>query len=134
MKELTIYHKKRHRNIWLLLGGSMFLLGLIANFFNESDLGFNLGIGIMYFGMGIYYTFRPYIKVKDDFLWVSSSPFRKVNLNEVEKVKQFIDETTIISNGKETLITNLQMSDADKEKFIEFVEGLQRNAKASIAA
>lgn len=48
MQALTIFHKKRHRNVWLILGVLMLLLGVGAYFYDQSELGFNFGIGIVY--------------------------------------------------------------------------------------
>lgn len=134
MQELIIYHQKRHIYIWIILGLLLILLGIGTFFSNDNEFGFNLGIGLMYFSLGLYYAFRPYVRVKNNTLWVSTNPFGKINLNEIEQVKHFLDETTIISRGKETLISNQQMSDKDKKRFQVFLELLQENTKASVNA
>jgi hypothetical protein len=134
MQALTIFHKKRHRNVWLILGVLMLLLGVGAYFYDQSELGFNLGIGIVYLFTGLYYTFRPYVRIQDNNLWTSAYPFRKINLDEIERVKQFLDETIIISNGKETLITNQQMSKKDKEVFNSFVEQIKLQSRENVLA
>ncbi|NOG57047.1 MAG: hypothetical protein HND54_04860 [Bacteroidetes bacterium] len=74
--------------------------------------------------IGIYRCYQPYVKVKEGFLWFSSNPFRKIKISEIEKVKQFLDETTLFVNGKETIISDLMMSETDKKRFSEFINGI----------
>jgi hypothetical protein len=84
-------------------------------------------IGLLY----TYYT--PYVRVKNSVLWVSSNPFRKIPLDEIQEIKQFLDETTIISKGKETLISTQNMSDKDQKLFLEYVENLKMTVSNSTA-
>ena len=134
MEDFTIRHKKKQVYIWSLLGLVLLIIGIGSLFSEEIDFGFNLGLGLFYLGTGLYYWNMPYLKVKDNTLWLSTQPFRKVNLHEIEKVKQFLDETTIISKGKETLISNQQMSVEDKERFQDFVEQLRINEQEGLFA
>ena len=130
MNDLIIYHKKKRIYVWLAIGGAMLILGIGGYIFNDGgELDFSLGLGIFYLIAGIYYAYRPYIKVKENILQVSTHPFRKINLNQLENVKQFLDEITIVSEGKQTILSNLQMSEKDKERFQKFVEKLQVNEK-----
>ena len=126
MKDLTIRNKKKQIYIWTLLGTVMLIIG-IGSVFSEIDLGFSVGSGIVYLCTGLYYWYLPYIKVKNQELWVNNYPFRKVNLNEVTRVKQFYDETTLFANGKETRITTVQMSEEDQERFKALVNELKEH-------
>ncbi|MCB0802586.1 MAG: hypothetical protein KDB74_05770 [Flavobacteriales bacterium] len=124
-QEFRIYYKNRQRYALLILGAILLMIGVGVNlYFEEGELSFILGIGLAYTLIGIYRCYQPYVKVKEGFLWFSSNPFRKIKISEIEKVKQFLDETTLFVNGKETIISDLMMSEADKKRFSEFINGI----------
>tara|TARA_R110000868_G_scaffold337726_1_gene598599 strand:+ start:547 stop:969 length:423 start_codon:yes stop_codon:yes gene_type:complete len=133
MENLIVYHNPKFRNRWLVLGLAFFALGIIGLFFTEGEFfGSNMGICIVYLIGGLYTYYKPYLRVKNNVLWVSSNPFRKTPLNEIQKIKQFLDETTIISKGKETLISTQNMSEEGKEKFLNYIEELKETVENSV--
>lgn len=126
MEDLVIHHKKKQRFIWLILGVAFLILGIVGMLYIEGEsLGFSFGMGITYVGFGLYMWYKPYVQIKDNVLLVSSVPFRKIKLTEIDKIKHFLDETTIIANGKETMITTLQMAEEDKEQFLAYMKKLE---------
>lgn len=135
MEDLVLHHNPKFRRRWLILGLAMFALGIIGLFFSKKEFfGSNMGICIVYIVGAAYTYYRPYVRIKDKVLWVSSNPFRKIPLNEIQEIKQFLDETTIISNGKETLISTQNLAEKDQERFLEYVERLKVNLSSSTAA
>lgn len=125
MKNLIIPHKRKKSYIWLILGLLMFALGVVGHLLSDGEsTNFSFGIFLVYITTGIYKLYLPYIKVSDNQLWVSSYPFRKISLDNVSMVKHFLDETTITSNGKETLISTQEMNEGDKERFVSFLKAL----------
>lgn len=135
MQDLFIYHNAKFRKRWLMLGSAMFLLGVSGLiFFNDEFWGTNMGLALVYLIIGFYSYYKPYLSIKNNVLWVSSHPFRRVQLNDIEEIKQFLDETTFIAKEKETLVTTQLMSEEDKEVFLNYVEEMKSNlARATMA-
>ncbi len=128
MENIVIYHSSKYRRRWIILGAVMLALGVGGLLFSEGQVfGFNLGISIFYLFGGLYTYYRPFLSIKKNVLWVSAAPFRKIHVHDIQEIKQFLDETTIISKGKETLISTQNMSEEDKEKFLNYVEHLKQN-------
>ncbi|KAA3645105.1 MAG: hypothetical protein DWP98_11975 [Bacteroidetes bacterium] len=104
----------------------LFIVGVSSVLLEEMNLVFSLSSGLVYFFAGLYYWFVPYLKVIDGVLWVNTYPFRKVNLKDVVRIKHFLDEVIIVCNGKETRISNYQMSKEDQVRFNNFVNELNK--------
>lgn len=123
MKNLTICHKAKLRYVWIVSGVILLLLGIADEYYSdEASLQFSFGMGLVFILTGFYYWLKPYVRIKNNILWVSTYPFRKVQLSEIERVKQFLDETTFIVNGEKTKVTTQQMSETDKKRFNLFLK------------
>ncbi len=135
MKDLTVYHNPKYRKLWLILGVALFLLGILGLvFFNDEFWGANMGLSIFYLFVGFYSYYKPHLSIKNNVLWVSAAPFRRTHLKDIQEIRQFLDETTFISKGKETLISTQVMSEEDKEKFLNYVEEMKSNLSCTAIA
>lgn len=125
MQDFKIKHKKNMILVWTILGFLMIVFGLSSVFFGKIEIGANLGLGLFYGISGIYYWRMPLVELKGNVIKSSVAPFRKIRIQNITQIKRFLDETTIIANGKETVISNQQMSEEDKARFDNFIQELQ---------
>ncbi len=131
MKDFKIKHKKKMVLVWTILGFLMILIGLSSVFSQHIEIGANLGLGLFYGISGIYYWRMPLVELKGNVIKTSIAPLRRIKVESISQIKHFLDETTIIANGKETVISNLQMSEKDKERFIDFIQELKERISSA---
>lgn len=94
--------------IWLLLG---LVLMIINDFNNLSDIIWIL-MGIVYFGIYSYEYHNQYLAIENGTMKVNTLFGRKINMNEIERIKKFPREY-ILKTDKKELIINTQIIDLD---------------------
>ena len=126
MENFSILHSKKIRNLKLVFGLAGLLIGILGFLIQDwSDLRLIIGIAVFHFAQWIYDTLAPYIQVKDGFLKTNSAPFKRINLDKVEKVKKFLDEYSIVSQETEIILSENLIDEKDKEKLHRFIEKIR---------
>ena len=110
---MRIEYKKRHLNIFLILGIVMLAIGLLnLNYDRENrwtDYG-QIVFAILYLLVFIYQKQNKYLTIKNGILKINGSFGKKVNLTEIKRIKKFAGDY-IIKTDKKELTINTQIID-----------------------
>ena len=108
---MRIEYKKRHLNIFLILGIVWLAIGLLnLNYDRENrwtDYG-QIVFAIFYLVIFIYQKQNKYLTIKNGILKINGSFGKKVNLTEIKRIKKFAGDYIIKTDKKElTINTNI---------------------------
>jgi hypothetical protein len=110
---MRIEYKKRHLNIFLILGIVMLAIGLLnLNYDRENrwtDYG-QIVFAILYLLVFIYQKQNKYLTIKNGILKINGSFGKKVNLTEIKRIKKFGGDY-ILKTDKKELTINTQIID-----------------------
>ena len=110
---MRIEYKKRHLNIFLILGIVWLAIGLLnLNYDRENrwtDYGY-IVFAILYLVIFIYQKQNKYLTIKNGILKINGSFGKKVNLTEIKRIKKFAGDY-IIKTDKKELTINTQIID-----------------------
>ncbi len=110
---MRIEYKKRHLNIFLILGIVMLAIGLLdLNYDRENrwtDYGY-IVFAILYLVLFIYQKQNKYLTIQNGILKINGSFGKKVNLTEIKRIKKFGGDY-ILKTDKKELTINTQIID-----------------------
>ena len=120
---ILIYYKKSKRNFWLGMGIVSLIITILSIIYAERDsFFFNPGLFMFYTLWSAFNVFKPFIKITNEHIWVSTAPFRKIKISEIEKIKYYLDEITITANGKKLLFSDQNIAEEDQHLLKEILK------------
>ena len=126
-----------HKRIWinLILGIVWIILGTVSVLYNDNELipGWQIGFGLIYFGLYFYQKNFQYIEIKDGEI-ISHFQFgKRLSLNAITKVKYFAGEYTLEEGKKKLTISLENLNSDDKLKLKDLLDSISLNLKTEIA-
>jgi hypothetical protein len=110
---MRIEYKKRHLNIFIILGIVMLAIGILNLDYDRENRWTDYGqivFAILYLVLFIYQKQNKYLTIKNGILKINGSFGKKVNLTEIKRIKKFAGDY-IIKTDKKELTINTQIID-----------------------
>ncbi|MBO0329260.1 hypothetical protein [[Muricauda] lutisoli] len=115
---MKIKYRNRHLNINLALGLLWFAWFLTTYFTSEEVSWSEYGLGLfslVYFGFYFYQKQNKYVTIADGYIQINAPFGKKLNLNEVQRIRKFAGDY-ILKTDKKELVINTKIVDTDSLK------------------
>ena len=103
---MYIRFKKKRFRYYLIFGILFLVLGTTAVIFNSDNI-FNYGylvLGILYIGTYLFENKKQYLTIENGIISKNHLIPKKINLNEIKRIKKFAGDYILITNSTELKI------------------------------
>ena len=123
---MKIHYTKRRLRHSLVFGSIWLILGITATIFNSNNI-FNYGyllIGVMYLGTHLFERTKQYLTIEDGILTKNQLTPKKIDLNEIRKIRYFAGDYILKTDSSELTINTEWIDKESLEKLKAVLDNL----------